>query len=89
MHGGGTQVNQETIRSKHALGFVEGMDHALLGNSSQHPGEHHHVERFAGMVDPLGLTHLKVDSPREPLRQIPARRAKKLGVWVTRVHHGA
>jgi hypothetical protein len=67
MHDGRTQVNQETIRSQDALGLVEGMNHALMGDSSQHPGEHHHVERFVGVVDPLGCTHLIVDSLREPL----------------------
>ena len=50
MHGGGAQVNQKTIRSKDALGFAKGMDHALMGESSQRPGEHHDVERFVGVV---------------------------------------
>ena len=67
MHGDRAQVNQETVGSKDAARFVKGMDHALMGDSSQRPGEYHYVERFARVVDPLGFTHCIVDLLGEPL----------------------
>src|SRR5215813_3881204 len=80
MHGGRAQVKQETIRSKDASRFVKGMDHALMRDSSQHPGEHHYIERLARVFDLLGCTYLIVDSLREPVEKLSAGFANKLGI---------
>jgi hypothetical protein len=72
MHGGGTQVEQETVGLENAMSFEEGMDHALVRDSSQRPSEHNCVERCIAIRKPLGLADLVTDFSREPLWQILA-----------------
>ena len=44
MHRGRTQVNQNAVRFEHPVCFVQGMNHALLGHSSQGPRENCQVK---------------------------------------------
>jgi hypothetical protein len=67
MHGGGTQVEQEAARVEDAMSFEEGMDHALMRDSSQRPGEHDCIERCITIRESLGLTDLVTDLSGEPL----------------------
>ena len=50
MHRGRTQINEEAIPLEHAPGFVEGMNHALMGYSSQHPSEDHEVKGLVRII---------------------------------------
>jgi hypothetical protein len=84
MHNGGTQVEQETVELEDAMSFEEGMDHALMGDSSQRPGEHYCVERSVTVVEPLRVTHLITNSSGEPLRQIFARLGDDFGLGIIR-----
>ena len=69
MYGGGTQVEQKTVWLKNAMSFEEGMDHALVRDSSQRPCEHHGIERFVRVPESLSLPDFEAHSFSKPLRQ--------------------
>jgi hypothetical protein len=79
---GGAQVNQDAIRLEYSMRFVEGMNHARMGDSSQGPGEHRPVERFVGVVDVFGLANPVGDAAGEAFGQVPTRGADELRVRV-------
>ena len=89
MHGGGTQVEKEAVGLEDAMSFEEGMDHALMRDSSQRPGEHDSVERCITIRETLGLTDLVTDLSGEPLRQILARLGYGFGLGVVGFQDGA
>src|SRR5205085_3913140 len=64
----------------------EGMDHALVGDSSQRPGENYGVEGVVTVVELLCVARPKTNSASELRRQVFARIGDKLGVAITRVH---
>jgi hypothetical protein len=78
----GAQVNQDAIRLEYSMRFVEGMNHARMGDSSQDPGEHRPVEGFVGVVDMFGLANPVGDAAGELFGQVPTRGADELRVRV-------
>lgn len=85
MHRGGTQIEKETVGFENSMSFDEGMDHALVGDSSQRPGEHDRVERCIAIREPLSLTDLVTNFSRKPLWQIFARPGDGFGLGIIRV----
>ena len=40
------QVNQNPVGNQHPMNFTQGMDHALMRDTSKRPGEYRNVERL-------------------------------------------
>jgi hypothetical protein len=72
MHRGGTQINEETIRLEHAPGFVKGMNHALMGHSSQHPSKDYKVEGLVRKIELFRFSDVIMNTFGEPAGQMPA-----------------
>lgn len=89
MHGGGAQIDQETVGLKDTVSFAEGIDHALVGHSSQGPGKNHGIEPCVPVAESFGVAGLKTDALREPLRQCLSGLANKRGVRIDGMHDGA
>ena len=89
MDRGGTQVDEQTIGLKDAMSFEEGMDHALVGHSSEHPGENYNVERLTRLGDSLRLAHFIADFFGESPRQVLACLLDKPGIRIVRAYDGS
>lgn len=80
MHGGRAKIDQNTFRLEDSVRFAEGMDHALVGHSSQRPGEHDDVERRVGMFKLFGAAGLKRNLLAKLFRQRFSRISNDLGI---------
>ena len=89
MHRGRTQINEETVRLEHAPGFVKGMNHALMGHSSQHPSEDYKVEGLVREIDLFRFSDVIANPFGEPAGQMPAGRTNELRSGVQGVYVGA
>lgn len=89
VHGGRTQIDQQTVGLKDTVSFAEGMDHALVGHSSQGPGKDHGIETSVAVAEPFGVGGLKTDTLCEPLWKRLAGFTNKRGIRVDRMHDGS
>ena len=81
----GTQIDQETFTFKNTMSFAEGMDHALMGHSSEGPGKDDGIEGLVRVSEPFGRTRLKANSPSKPVRQGLSCLANKRRIRIDRV----
>jgi hypothetical protein len=64
MDDGRSQVNQIAFRPQHTPGLMQGMDHALVRNSSKRPAKYDDIERHASKCQAPAVTGAAADSGR-------------------------
>lgn len=69
MDGRGPQIDQKTFGFEDSVSFAEGIDHALVGHSSQGPGENDSTEFSVAVGEQLGTARFETDNFREPFWQ--------------------
>lgn len=79
-----TRVDEDASIDEDPVGFLEGIDHALVRNSSERPREDHHVERRVRQSKRLGgsLAELDIGDSLALRMGSPAR--ERGTVWVDR-----
>ncbi len=76
------QVNQNTTWLEDTMCLLQGMNHALLGNSSERPREDGRIKKAVVVPQVSRLAHMVCNAPLVTSWELPARLADALHIWI-------